>query len=897
MSTEVPSPEGETEVAMAAEALEVEEKSVKGPSVVVKEAIIVNGKEPDVNGGQDAEAELIQDNNDLEKNGESVLNGAASEHEYISEEECNGDDGENKDPYDDPDGNNVLFNIEMPEEPFQPVEMELGEVEDAEMEQDEEEIYDNAEYDDEIEKDDDAENEDVSSVVVESSPIVNGESSKDSDEEASKYANEIIVDKPVESYDEENTSINDEELAKYYSKNSTENGKEIAITEEVCGENSVDSVDRFIADIQNIVEMNPGESETEVKITHNADEDLRSHVSSSSIEENKMSPFVDESIGDDEEIADVEDAADVEDVADVEDAAVVADAADVEEVADVEPNKPEEKSDLILATGTIELETADPSTEASDDELDIDKSLEACLDDLEKNIEEEEDEMSNSEVPTREMTEESKETEPEKGKDVVESSVDNSVAGTSSDADDEGDSTKMSTENNSEAEEPNDEEALASLAQIEKNTKRILDEDWTEEGEASKKRATEDATSEPVVKKAKLDEEINPEKAEVKKKIKKSLRKMKRSEMEEIIATKCVELLTNKSEVGKLRQQVDSYQDTVERWKRRAGALSKQCTDLSTVMRKYITDSKTRGKEKVIPVRITRSVGLQVMSPEQRRLQQQRQSASRLTKPSPSPSPQPRAVAPGASSPTARPATSPATRQTPSVGGLVPGSVTITPTKATTSATVSQPKKAAIDVVDLSDDDSPAPRPAPQQQQQLVRPNILRGGVPLSRPRAPFRTQQSGNQLFNTRTPQSRPSLAPPRLGRPALGTKAHPAPLPPMPNPQPNSPTWKLLPPRPALKISRVANGIVLSWNMNLNLASHAGISSYQLYAYQESTHQRPDPSLWKKVGDVKALPLPMACTLTQFMRGNKYHFAVRAMDNHSRVGQFSEPNSILLN
>ena len=35
--------------------------------------------------------------------------------------------------------------------------------------------------------------------------------------------------------------------------------------------------------------------------------------------------------------------------------------------------------------------------------------------------------------------------------------------------------------------------------------------------------------------------------------------------------------------------QVDSYQETVERWKRRAGALSKQCTDLSTVMRKYIT--------------------------------------------------------------------------------------------------------------------------------------------------------------------------------------------------------------------------------------------------------------------------------------------------------------------
>ena len=89
---------------------------------------------------------------------------------------------------------------------------------------------------------------------------------------------------------------------------------------------------------------------------------------------------------------------------------------------------------------------------------------------------------------------------------------------------------------------------------------------------------------------------------------------------------------------------------------------------------------------------------------------------------------------------------------------------------------------------------------------------------------------------------------------------------------------------------------GIVLSWNMNLSSNQHADIASYQIYAYQASDNQNPSPALWKKVGDVKALPLPMACTLTQFSRGNKYYFAVRAQDSHARVGAFSDPQSIAL-
>lgn len=122
-----------------------------------------------------------------------------------------------------------------------------------------------------------------------------------------------------------------------------------------------------------------------------------------------------------------------------------------------------------------------------------------------------------------------------------------------------------------------------------------------------------------------------------------------------------------------------------------------------------------------------------------------------------------------------------------------------------------------------------------------------------------------------------------------------HPAPLPDcMKQYQP--PNWKALPPAPELKLSKVENGIVISWKIDgYQEENHEEIASYQLYAYQE-TSSPPSTSLWKKIGDVKALPLPMACTLTQFMAGYKYYFAVRAVDVRSRLGPFSLPGSILL-
>lgn len=118
-----------------------------------------------------------------------------------------------------------------------------------------------------------------------------------------------------------------------------------------------------------------------------------------------------------------------------------------------------------------------------------------------------------------------------------------------------------------------------------------------------------------------------------------------------------------------------------------------------------------------------------------------------------------------------------------------------------------------------------------------------------------------------------------------------HPAPLP-YPCTVANNPNWKRIPPRPIIRINNIESGIVISWTMNDITDEHAEIVSYQIYAYQE-TDSPPSRTNWRHVGDVKAMLLPMAVTLTQFQEGQRYHFAVRALDEHNRSGLFSVPKT----
>lgn len=53
--------------------------------------------------------------------------------------------------------------------------------------------------------------------------------------------------------------------------------------------------------------------------------------------------------------------------------------------------------------------------------------------------------------------------------------------------------------------------------------------------------------------------------------------------------------------------------------------------------------------------------------------------------------------------------------------------------------------------------------------------------------------------------------------------------------------------------------------------------VETYHLFLCYEDPNNK---LIWKKIGEIKALPLPMACTLTQFLASNKYYFIVQPKD-----------------
>ncbi|KAF0876620.1 MCAF2 protein, partial [Crocuta crocuta] len=122
---------------------------------------------------------------------------------------------------------------------------------------------------------------------------------------------------------------------------------------------------------------------------------------------------------------------------------------------------------------------------------------------------------------------------------------------------------------------------------------------------------------------------------------------------------------------------------------------------------------------------------------------------------------------------------------------------------------------------------------------------------------------------------------------------------LPPLPEPPALLPELvdkirdTLPPQKTELKVKRVLKprGIALTWNITKINPKCAPVESYHLFL----CHENPNNKLiWKKIGEIKALPLPMACTLSQFLISNKYYFTVQSKDIFGRYGPFCDIKSI---
>ncbi|VVC36359.1 Fibronectin type III,Immunoglobulin-like fold [Cinara cedri] len=118
-----------------------------------------------------------------------------------------------------------------------------------------------------------------------------------------------------------------------------------------------------------------------------------------------------------------------------------------------------------------------------------------------------------------------------------------------------------------------------------------------------------------------------------------------------------------------------------------------------------------------------------------------------------------------------------------------------------------------------------------------------------------------------------------------------HPAPLPEIPRQNSSLCESVNLPPAPNLNIQKSTRGTMfLSWDIPATEIPVCTILSYHIFAYHEVSNNTPKTDMWKNIGCVRSLPLPMRCSLLKLQPGEKYYFAVRAVNAYNQIGPFSK-------
>ena len=81
--------------------------------------------------------------------------------------------------------------------------------------------------------------------------------------------------------------------------------------------------------------------------------------------------------------------------------------------------------------------------------------------------------------------------------------------------------------------------------------------------------------------------------------------------MSELITRIVAEQISSRSEIGELRRRCDAYAELNEKWKKKTQMLKKSVAQLNFVVKRFENEAKS-GRKNPAPVKITRSVGLQV---------------------------------------------------------------------------------------------------------------------------------------------------------------------------------------------------------------------------------------------------------------------------------------------
>ncbi|XP_076839835.1 activating transcription factor 7 interacting protein 2 [Brachyhypopomus gauderio] len=115
-----------------------------------------------------------------------------------------------------------------------------------------------------------------------------------------------------------------------------------------------------------------------------------------------------------------------------------------------------------------------------------------------------------------------------------------------------------------------------------------------------------------------------------------------------------------------------------------------------------------------------------------------------------------------------------------------------------------------------------------------------------------------------------------------------------PFPNQLPAMAATKNMPQKPVVKVACISNprSIALLWNVEEEDPDAADMDCYYIYVCQQFSDG--SFSKWKTMGVVKAIPLPMACRVSDNSGGKKLNFILVGKDIYGRYGPYSDVQTV---